>query len=173
MTIKKPDLVSSMMGIVDEVIITIAKIYKRAGADYMTIREMGATESVLNPRSFSSLVQPHLKRILTSVDSPKVLHICGETNNIIEQMAACGADAISVDQKNRLVESRKKVGPDTILLGNIDPYNVLVTGKPDEIVSVVKNAIASGVNGIWPGCDIWPTVPQENIKALVQATHLP
>jgi [methyl-Co(III) methanol-specific corrinoid protein]:coenzyme M methyltransferase len=171
MTIKKPDIVNGLMDIIDGVIITIADIYNKAGADYLTVREMGATESVLNPRSFNSLVKPHLERIFSSIDSPNVLHICGETNNIIGQMTDCGADAISVDQKNRLGESRKKIGSDTILLGNIDPYNALVTEKPEEIVSIVKTAIDGGVNGIWPGCDIWPTVPKQNIKAMVQATH--
>ena len=172
MTVKKPDLVSSMMDIVDKVLISLADIYRRAGADYLTVREMGATESVLSPRTFNSLIRPHLERIFAAVDSPKVLHICGETNNIVEQMAHCGADAISVDQKNRLAESREKVGTDTILLGNIDPYNVLVMGKPEEIVDTVKKAIASGVNGIWPGCDIWPTVPWQNMEAMVAAVQL-
>lgn len=172
MTVKKPDLVSSMMDIVDKVLISLADIYRRAGADYLTVREMGATESVLSPRTFNSLIRPHLERIFAAVDSPKVLHICGETNNIVEQMARCGADAISVDQKNHLAESREKVGADTILLGNIDPYNMLVMGKPEGIVDTVKKAIASGVNGIWPGCDIWPTVPWQNMEAMVAAVQL-
>ncbi len=172
MTIKKPDLVSSLMDIVDKVLISLADIYRKAGADYLTIREMGATESVLSPRTYNSLIQPHLERIFDAINSPNVLHICGETNKIVEQMAHCGADAISVDQKNRLAESREKVGANTILLGNIDPYNLLVMGKPEEIVEAVKSAIASGVNAIWPGCDIWPAVPWKNMEALVGAVQV-
>ena len=30
--------------------------------------------------------------------------------------------------------------------------------------------INAGVNGIMPGCDIWPDVPMENMKSLVNAT---
>ena len=44
-------------------------------------------------------------------------------------------------------------------------------GKPGEVDEAVKEAIASGVNGIWPGCDIWPTLPRQNIEALVAATR--
>jgi len=171
MTIKEPELVSSVLDIADELLISLAGIYRKAGADYLTVREMGATESVLSPKIFTSLIQPHLERIFAAIDSPKVLHICGKTNNIVEQMARCGADAISVDEKNRLAESRETVGGNTILLGNIDPYNVLVMGKPEEIIDTVRRAIASGVNGIWPGCDIWPTVPRQNMEAMVAATR--
>ena len=171
MSFKKPDLVSRVLDDLDVLLISLAKIYREAGADYLTVREMGATEDMMSPHIFSSLIQPHLKRIFTAMKSPKVLHICGETNIIVEEMARCGADAISVDQKNRLPESREKVGADTIVLGNLDPYNVLVMGKPEDIDEAVKNIIASGVNAVWPGCDIWPTVPWQNMEAMVAATH--
>lgn len=169
MAFKKPEMVNKILNVLTELLISLAGIYRKAGADYMTVREMGATGSMLSPRIFSSLIRPHLERIFSALESPKVLHICGETNNIIEQMAGCGADAISVDQKNRLAESREKVGANTILLGNIDPYNVLVNGKPEDIDDAVKKAITGGVNGVWPGCDIWPTVPRQNMEALKAA----
>ena len=169
MAFKKPEMVNKILNVLTELLISLAGIYRKAGADYMTVREMGATGSMLSPRIFSSLIRPHLERIFSALESPKVLHICGETNNIIEQMAGCGADAISVDQKNRLAESREKVGANTILLGNIDPYNILVNGKPEDIDDAVKKAITGGVNGVWPGCDIWPTVPRQNMEALKAA----
>ena len=90
---------------------------------------------------------------------------------IIEDMARCGADAVSVDQKNRLAESRKKLGDSTILLGNIDPFNTMVEGKPEDVEEAVKTAIADGADGIWPGCDIWPKISRENMEALVAATR--
>lgn len=92
-----------------------------------------------------------------------LLHIYGGTNTIIEEMACCGADTISVDQKNNLSESRKKLEADVILLGNIDPWNVLMMGNPEQVDTTAKEIIADGVNGIWPGCDIWPLVPWENM----------
>ena len=171
MTIRQPEIVDQALDILDEIVISIANIYKRSGADYLVIREMGAGESTLNPNIFASMITPHLKRIFAAVGSPKVLHICGETNTIIEDMARCGAEAVSVDQKNRLAESRKKLGDSTILLGNIDPYNTLVEGKPEDVEEAVKIAIATGADGIWPGCDIWPKVSKENMEALVAATR--
>ncbi len=170
-SVKRPEAVNKVLDTLDGVVIALAGIYKQAGADYLTVREMGGAENILSPRTFASVIQPHLERVLAAIESPKVLHICGETNEIIGQMAQCGADAVSVDQMNRLAESQDKVGADTILLGNIDPYNVLVKGNPEDIDHAVKEAIASGAEAIWPGCDIWPTVPEENMEALVTATR--
>jgi len=152
-------------------LIEISKIYTEAGADYVTIREMGAGADILSPRIFKTLIRPTLERIFSAIASPNVLHICGDTDSIVDQMGFCGADAISVEQKNNVAESRKKLGPDALIFGNIDPYGVIVMGKPDDIDNAVKDAIANGVNAIWPGDDIWPTVPRENMEALMLAAR--
>ncbi len=168
---KRPDDVNRILtGLVD-VATRVAKLEKEAGADYITIREMGAPSDVISPRMFKTLVQPHLIKTIEGIEAPRILHICGNTNPIVELMNECGADAISVDQKNDLVQTRQKIGDDTILLGNLDPYNVLVQGTVQDVENAVKDVIEKGVNGIWPGCDIWPDVPPENMKALVEATE--
>jgi [methyl-Co(III) methanol-specific corrinoid protein]:coenzyme M methyltransferase len=168
---KKPDAVNKVLDVLESFLISLANHYREAGADYMTVREMGGGGDVLSPRMFGSLIQPHLQNVFAALDSPKILHICGDTNLIIEQMADCGADAISVDQKNQLGESRKKLGDDVILLGNLDPYNVLVTGAREEIDAAVKEIIDNGANAVWPGCDIWPDVPKENMHALMESVQ--
>jgi len=168
---KKPDMVHKLLDILDEVEIEMARIYKEAGADYITMHEMAAGGEILSPRMFRSVVKPHIERIIAAIPSPKVLHMCGDTDAIVEDMAACGADGISVEQKNHIAESRKKVGPDVLILGNIDTFKLMVGGTPEDIDNAVKEAIADGVNAVWPGCDLWPSVPKENMEALVAATR--
>lgn len=171
MSIKKTDLVKEILDTLAGVLIDILGIYKDAGADYVNVREMGAASEILSPRMFKKLIQPPLEKIFAAIASPNVLHICGDTDDIVELMSQCGADALSVEQKNNVAESRKKIGPDMPLLGNIDAYGVLVEGKPEDVENAVKEAIEGGVDGIWPGCDIWPTVPKENMDALLEATR--
>jgi [methyl-Co(III) methanol-specific corrinoid protein]:coenzyme M methyltransferase len=168
---KKKDLVSKLLEQLAEVLIRIISIYRNAGADYITVREMGAGPDILSPRIFESLIIPPLKRIFAEIESPKVLHICGDTNMIVDQMALCGADALSVEKKNRVAETRKKLGPDALIFGDLNAYEVLVQGKPKDVERSVQEAIESGVNAIWPGCDIWPTVPKENMEALMEAVR--
>jgi len=86
-------------------------------------------------------------------------------------MHLCGADAISVDHSNDIVQSRKTLGPDVLIFGDINGFEVLNLGNPDDVDNAVKAAINNGVSAVWPGCDIWPTVPRENIEALVAASQ--
>ncbi len=168
---KKPDLVNKVLETTTDFIISLARIYREAGADYITSREMGAGSDILSPRLFRSLVKPHLERIFANIESPKILHICGDTDMIVDQMALCGADAISIEEKNHIAESRKKVGPDMPIYGNIGGYKILVAGTPEDVDNAVKQAIAEGVSAIWPGCDIWPAAPKENMKAMIAAAR--
>ncbi len=164
---KKKDLVGKLLDQLAGVLIQIINIYRGAGADYITVREMGAGPDILSPRMFESLIRPPLRRIFDEIESPKVLHICGDTNAIIDQMVLCGADALSVEKKNNVTETRKKLGPDVLIFGELDAYGVLSQGKPDDVDRAVKEAVERGVNAIWPGCDIWPIVPKENMEALM------
>jgi [methyl-Co(III) methanol-specific corrinoid protein]:coenzyme M methyltransferase len=116
---------------------------------------------------FKSLILPYLQRIFDNITVPSVLHICGKTNDIVPFMAESGAKAISVDQKNDIAETRKKLGKEALLFGNYDPYNVLVAGTPEKVRETIKKCLDDGVSAVWPGCDIWPTVPPDNIKAMM------
>ena len=171
MAFKKTDMVHKILDTLAGVLIEISRIYRSAGADYMTIREMGAGPDILSPRMFKILIRPHLEQILAAIDSPKVLHICGSTDSIVDQMALCGADALSVDQKNNVAESRKKLGNEILLLGNFDPYGTLVQMDSSQVEQVIKKCIDDGVDAVWPGCDLWPELKKENIEALVAATQ--
>jgi len=171
MAFKETDMVHNILNTLSEVLIDICRIYREAGADYVTVREMGASGGILSPKMFKTLIKPHLEHIFKTVDSTKVLHICGETDDIIEQMYSCGADAISVDHSNHIAESRKALGPDALIFGDIDGFGVLTQGNPDDVDKAVKAAINNGVSAVWPGCDIWPTVPSKNMEALMTASQ--
>jgi [methyl-Co(III) methanol-specific corrinoid protein]:coenzyme M methyltransferase len=167
LSFKKPDKIGRLLDQLSEVIIQVAGQYEKAGVDYITVREMGATSDVLSPRVFKSLILPYLMKIFDKITVPGVLHICGKTNDIVPFMAESGAKAISVDQKNDVAETRKKLGPKALVFGNYDPYNVLVAGTPELVRQTIRKCIDDGVSAVWPGCDIWPTVPAENFKIMM------
>ena len=83
-------------------------------------------------------------------------------------MNECGADALSVDHKNNISESRKKLGDDVLLFGNFDPYKTLVQGDVSEVEPAIRKCIDSGGDAVWPGCDLWPDVKKENVEVYVQ-----
>lgn len=173
MTFKAPDVIQRHLTFMVDYLTQILNLYLKAGADFITIREMGATSSVISPRVFKSLILPNLQELFGRVQGvPRVLHICGDTNPIIEMMAESGADALSVDQVNRLAETREKL-PNVTLLGHYQPYGApMCDGTPEEVEAMIKDSIDQGADAVWPGCDIWPTVPPENMKAMLDTMKI-
>jgi [methyl-Co(III) methanol-specific corrinoid protein]:coenzyme M methyltransferase len=171
MTAKSPDVIQRHLSFMVDYLADIVSLYIEAGADFITVREMGATSSVLSPRVFKSLILPNLQELFGRIEgAPRVLHICGDTNPIIELMSESGAEALSVDQVNELGESRRKL-PNVSLFGHYQPFGApMCDGTPAEVAEMIKDSIDLGADAIWPGCDIWPPVPPENMKAMMDTT---
>jgi [methyl-Co(III) methanol/glycine betaine-specific corrinoid protein]:coenzyme M methyltransferase len=167
-TKKNKDKVEAFLTDMTDLVIKAAKHYESLGVDYITIREMGSGTDLLSPRMWKTLIGPNLTRVFDAISIPTNNHICGSTDLIVEMMNDCGADSISVDQKNNVVETRKKLGDDVLIFGNFDPYGTLVQMEAAEVAPVIKKCIDDGVDAIWPGCDIWPDVKQENMTAYVE-----
>ena len=171
LSFKKPDKVGKLLDVLADAIIIVAKEFEKAGVDFINVREMGATSDVLSPRVFKTLIMPYLKKIFDNLTVPGVIHICGKTNDIVQFMVETGAKALSVDQKNNIEETRKKLGPNVLVFGNYDPYNVLVAGTTGLVRETIKKCMDDGASAVWPGCDIWPTVPGENVKAMMDEVN--
>ena len=165
---KEKEKVEEFLSKMTDLVIEVARHYQELGVDYINIREMGSGTDIISPRMWKMLVLDNLKKVFSALRSPKVLHICGSTDMIIELMNECGADALSVDQKNDVAESRKKLGNDVLILGNFDPYGTMVQMDVSEVEPVIKKCIDDGVDAVWPGCDLWPEVKKENVAAYVR-----
>jgi len=170
---KPPEAMKHALTELTEVLIRVAQAYRTAGADFITIHEMGGSPGVIGPQRFESVVLPHLQKLIAALPRPRVLSVCGNTNGMMPLVAQAGADAISVDQTNDLAASRLALGVDALLFGNIDPVGVLAHGSADDVRRAMNAAIESGVDAIWPGCDLYPLVPEENLRALVEQTQSP
>ena len=128
-----------------EALIATANAYRDAGADFITIHEMGGSPGVIGPAAFSELILPRLRRLTASIPLPTILSVCGNTNKAMEFLAQAGASALNVDQTNDLSHSRAVLGPDVLLFGNIDPVGVIAHGRPEQIRAAVESAAKAGV----------------------------
>jgi [methyl-Co(III) methanol-specific corrinoid protein]:coenzyme M methyltransferase len=170
---KQTALVEAALDKISDMTIKIGQAQQAAGADFITLREMGTGTDLISPRTWKTLIMPRVKRILAAWKSPKVLHICGATDMIIEMMNECGADALSVDIKNNLAESRKKIGNDRLLFGNFDVFALPCKEETtvEEAIQGIKVNIDGGVDAVWPGCDLWPDIKEENLRAIVETAR--
>jgi len=172
LSFKSPDKVNKMLDRLADVTIKIAKALNEAGADYITIREMGATTDVLSPKVFRKVIFPHLKKVKEGLgDIPTILHICGGTNKIMDILNEVGCNSISVETKNDLAKSRADIGNEPLIFGNVDAYNVLVTGTPEDVEKATLAALEQSCDAVWPSCDIWPTAPVENLKKMTETVN--
>ena len=168
---KDKERVEAFLSRLTDLTIQLGRHYQALGADYISIREMGTGTDLLSPRMWKTLIQPNLQRVFAALESPNVLHICGATDLLVGMMNECGADALSVDQKNNAAESRHKLGSDALLLGNFSPYATLCEMEASEVEGVIRKCIDDGVDAVWPGCDIWPEARKENVEAYVRAVR--
>ncbi len=148
----------------------VAQYYHNAGADFITVHEMGGSPQVIGAARFRALVQPALQNLFARLKPPHVLSICGDTNAIVRDLAACGASAINVDHRNDLARTRQILGPDAILLGNYDPIGVLSRGSAEDVARAVEKIARDGASAVVAGCDWHPDVPDENVRALVASS---
>lgn len=146
----------------------VGTAYRSAGADFITIHDMGGSPGFIGPAKYEQFAYPAEKLLITELPVPRVLSICGNTNKSMQLLAQTGADAIAVDQLNDLTASRK-ILTDSLLFGNIDPVGALWQGDEAQIMEAAQAAKKAGVDAVWPGCDLAPQTPLENIRALLQS----
>ena len=170
---KQKEKVEALLDKLTDMIIKIGQWMQASGCDYITLREPGVAADLLSPRTFKEFIKPRLTRILAAWESPKLLHICGKTDPLIEMMNECGADGLTVDIKCNVAEARKKLGNDVLFMGNVDTYTMTCDPetKADATVAHIKEMIDNGVDAVMPGCDLWPAIIEANMKAAVDTTH--
>jgi [methyl-Co(III) methanol-specific corrinoid protein]:coenzyme M methyltransferase len=161
-----PHEVAHALDAFTEILIPVAQAYQNAGADFITIHEMGGSPGVLGPRAFGELVLPRLQRITAAISAPKILSVCGNTNNAMELLGKAGAEAVNVDQTNNLARSREILDKNILLFGNLDPVGVIARGTPETIRREIERVIAAGADAVMPGCDLFLQTPAENFRAL-------
>jgi len=144
---------------------TIGNVYREAGADFITIHEMGGSPGFIGPKPFEGFVLPALQHLTSSLPHPTVLSVCGKTDSAMSLLAQAGADAISVDQLNDLGASRA-VLKETMLFGNVDPVATLWQGDEGSVAEAVQRSKEAGVDAVWPGCDLVIQTPIQNIKMM-------
>ncbi|HLO28335.1 MAG TPA: uroporphyrinogen decarboxylase family protein [Anaerolineales bacterium] len=165
---REPRLVAEALFQLASFLAEVGIAYRQAGADFITIHDMGGSPGFIGPAKYEQFVYPAQKLLIAELPAPRVLSVCGNTNKSMHLLAQTSADAISVDQLNELAASRK-ILTDTLLFGNIDPVQTLWQGDQAEITEAVHRAQEAGVDAIWPGCDLAPGTSIANLKDLMAA----
>ncbi len=164
---REPDSVKDALFHLSSFLAEIGKAYRDAGADFITIHDMGGSPAFIGPARYEQFVLPAEKLLIEKLPKPRVLSVCGNVTKSLELLNQTGAEAISIDQTTDTRAAREAL-KDTLLFGNIDPVETLWKGDEISITEAVRGAKEAGVDAIWPGCDL---VIQTRIKNLISMSN--
>ena len=178
------DLLTEDKQLIDDVLeycrkisVVFAKAQKDAGAHVTSIGDAFAGPNLISPdmyRQFALIPEQKLAKEVQDYGIPFSIHICGNTNGIIQDMGTTGAKILEVDWMLDIKEARRLVPEDTVLMGNIDPSSPLVIGTPSDVDAAVKRLIEATKGKrhiISSGCAMGRNTPPENFKAFIEAAH--
>jgi len=169
-TLKHPERVERVLEHTTAACQDYAALLGAAGADVICVADPVASPELLSPTMFQSMLQPYITDLGDSIDTPSVLHICGNVNRILGSMAQCGFDALSIEEKVRDIEEAQWVTGDRArLIGNISCAFTLLDGTPDKVREEALYCLRSGIDVLAPGCGLAPATPIANCRALIKA----
>lgn len=173
--IKNPDIVHKVLNVCTDTIIEYCKAQIEQGLpNAFGFAEPTASASCISPTHFNEFVAPYIKRIIKKTDVPAwLLHICGESEEIIDQIVKLPRLLIFSCDKVDLKKIKEAIGKKfIILLGNV-PTATLMLGTPRDVENAAKycidQAAAGGKYILSSSCDIGIGTPEENIHALINA----
>lgn len=144
-----------------------------AGADTLMILEPVA--ALLSPKLFSEIGMASISELVRDTKSKGVaaiLHVCGNSNHILDQMIKTKPSAVSIDSQVN-IDTPLKIDPKIVVLGNIGTTE-LQRLSPKEISELTRAALekTSGTRHILSSaCDVPVHAPSENIRAMIEVSR--
>jgi uroporphyrinogen decarboxylase len=169
-TYDDPQFVEDLVDFSTRVTIEWARAQLELGCSSAFIGDPAA--SLLDPAAYAKYAAAPVKRLVEELQVPMMLHICGDSTQLIEEMCATGVSGISVDAAVDIKSIVDKVPQNVLILGNLNPVGTVMNGTPQEVVEETKELLdrLSDVPN-WrfcTGCDLPPDTPLENINAMME-----
>jgi uroporphyrinogen decarboxylase len=162
-----------------DALILFGRACLEAGADILHCGDSLASCSVISPATFERFSYPYCKQVFAAwhdAGAPcTLLHICGDSTQVLNLYAQTGADLIEIDTVVDLVRARAIVGDRAAMAGNLDTVEALLRGTPSEVRQAARDCIRrAGPGGrflLGSGCLVPRKTPLENLRAMVEAAR--
>ena len=148
------------------------------GAPLVSNGNSTAGPDMVSPSVYRRIAQPYDRRVAEfahRLGLPWILHICGKTDRILEDMLATGADGLDLDYKTDMTLARHTLAGRAAFIGNLDPSAVLARGTP-ELVARKTRELLQTFDGeprfiLNAGCAMPASTPPENLRAMIRASR--
>ena len=176
--VEYPELVNRIMDAAVVRAIEHARALVQCGVDALYIGDPSSSASLISPRHFEEFCLPRFRLFcdeLHKLDILIYLHICGNSNPILEMMADTGTDCVEpLDPLGGVdvSDASRRIGHRVALMGGVNTLT-LIQGSPQQVYEEsVACCQAAGSNGgyILAAGDMVPDrAPVENVRAMVRA----
>ncbi len=129
----------------------------------------------LSPDDYRDYVLPYSRRTveIAQESGVPVIYFGTKTSGMLDLMRETGADVIGVDWRTRLDSAWDRLGPETVVQGNLDPVALFASWealKP-RIQQVLDQAGGRPGHIFNLGHGILPQTPVDNVRRLVDFVH--
>jgi MtaA/CmuA family methyltransferase len=152
------------------------RLMSQAGAHMLSNGDSYAGPAMVSPAMYETFALPYEQRVIKTAHDcglPYTLHICGNTNAILEMMMRTVTDAVELDYKTDAAKAREACRERVTFIGNIDPSGVIALGKVEDVRRETRKLLEVFAQTprfiLNAGCAIPRTAPAENIRALIEA----
>lgn len=133
-----------------------------------------ASGDMISPDTFRKFVAPFLKDLVGRIRAKgkyAMLHICGNTTRILDDIVDIGPHCFSIESKVDLGKAKEILGGKVCVAGNVAPTGSFLSGSPQEVIAEANACVEAWGKGggylLTLGCDFPKSVPFENAMALM------
>ncbi|MCD6337056.1 MAG: uroporphyrinogen decarboxylase family protein [Candidatus Marinimicrobia bacterium] len=175
-TIADPENFHKLCRMCSEKILDYTGLLIESGAQMVAVLDPSAM--MLSPNSFREFALEYVNPITAFChkhDVATILHVCGNTEHLLEEMNVSGVDALSLDSDVDFTKVADVIDEKIALIGNLCPTGKIMSGSPDDVRQDVEDLMDSMRDVpnfiLSTGCDLPIEVPEENVTAFMRSAR--
>ncbi len=174
---KQKENLRALLDIALSSLIVYATAIISTGVDIVFVSDPASSGDAISKKHWEEWGLPYSKKLVGLIKRSGVktiLHVCGDTTDRLQSLAATGVDCLSLDEAVDFEKAREILGPDFCLMGNVGT-TLLAFNTPEEVYEDAKTVIEKAGKGgrllVSGGCILPGSCPAENIRAMVRAAR--
>ena len=174
----EPEQLTELLEYCTDISCQFIRLMAQTGCDMVSNGDSPAGPEMVSPDMYEKFAMPYEKRVIDEahkLNLPYTLHICGDTEVILEAMLKTGSDAFELDYKTDTQKTFDILHDKICFIGNIDPSGVIAMGTPELVQQKTKELldIFTKTNRfiLNAGCAIPANTPEENLKMMIKTAR--
>jgi MtaA/CmuA family methyltransferase len=172
------ELVTELLTYCTDISCQFIRLMAQTGCDMLSNGDSPSGPEMVSPEMYRMYALPYEKMVVEQAhrcNLPYALHICGNTDTILQYMVETGADALELDYKTDVQKAFGILSNQVCFIGNIDPSGVLAMGTPELVeqktIELLQTFAPTNRFILNAGCAIPPITPEKNLRAMIETAR--